>query len=175
MNITQQQWNILAPLFERPTSLDPRGRKRRESKVLVEGILWILKTGAQWKELPDRYGSYQTVHRRYREWVTRGVFEEVLKRLAQDLESRGGISLEECFIDGTFASAKKGALILVLPNVEKVAKSWSSQTKALFQSPSIYPLLLQAKSDWWKKRLSADLRKRLQSCSLETKHMILIH
>lgn len=173
MTITTKQWELIAPLFERPTSLDPRGRRRKESKTLVEGVLWILKTGAQWKELPEKYGPYQTVHRRYREWVLRGVFEEVLKRLAQDLESRGGISLEECFIDGTFTSAKKGALILVLPNVEKAVRSWQLQTKALFQSPSIYPLLLQAKSDWWKKRLHTGLRKKLQSYSLETKRMTL--
>ena len=171
MSITETQWELLAPHLKRPSSLDPRGRKRINDKLLLEGILWILKTGAQWSELPRKYGAYQTVHRRYQEWVTRGVFEEILRILAEDMERRGKISLEECFIDGTFASAKKGGLVLAQRNVERVPRSWLSQTQALFRSPSIYPVLLQAKSLWWKQRLHTDLRMRLQQYLLETRHM----
>lgn len=173
MHITTPQWELLAPHLKRLTSLDPQGRKRINDKLLLEGVLWILKTGAQWSELPRKYGSYQTAHRRYQEWVSRGTFAEILRILAQDMEERGRISLEECFIDGTFASAKKGALVLAPRNAEKAPRSWLLQTKALFRSPSIYPLLLQAKSPWWKKRLHSALRKKLQDCLSETRHMTL--
>lgn len=172
MYLTTTQWELVAPLVKRPSSLDPRGRKRVGERVVLEGVLFVLKTGIQWSELPKKYGAYQTVHRRYQEWVSRGVFVEVLRILAEDLEKRGELSLEECFIDGTFASAKKGGLAWVPPSAEKAVKSWRLRTKALFRSPSMYPVLLQAKSHWWKKRLSGDLRKQLLFYSSETKRMI---
>ena len=161
-HITDDQWLIVEPLIRRPRRLETRGRKRQPDRPLLDGILWILKTGAQWQHLPKEYPPYQSCHRRFQEWVTRGVFDKILETLAQDMERRGKISLTECFIDGTFASAKKGALVLVLPNVEKGVKSWSFRTKTLFQSPSLWPLLLGTKSPWLKKRLPNDLRKRLQ-------------
>src|SRR6266571_4942168 len=76
----------------------------RPDREVLDGILWVLKTGAQWNELPSKYPPYQTCHRRFSEWVRNGALAELLRVLAQDMEVRGGISLEECFIDGTFAS-----------------------------------------------------------------------
>lgn len=175
MYLTTTQWELILPFLKRSRALDLRGRKRINEKQTLEGILWILKTGAQWSEMPKKYGAYQTAHRRYQEWTNRGVFEEITRALAEDLEKRGDISLEECFIDGTFASAKKGGLVLVLPNAEKAVKSWQLQTKTLFQSPSMYVALLQAKSPWWKQRLRGDLRRKLQKYSSETKRMTAIH
>jgi transposase len=175
MKLTDPQWERVASLLQKPSSLDRRGPYRRDARLILEGVLWILRTGAQWDELPRKYGAYQTVHRRYQEWVERGVFEVVLRELAKDMEERGKLSLKECFIDGTFVSAKKGALVLALRNVEKAPRSWLFQTKALFQSPSVWVVLLQAKSPWWKKQLPPALRQRLQRSLLETKRMTPIH
>ena len=69
--------------------------------------------------MPKRYGAYQTCHRRFQEWVEAGVLELILRCLLADLESRGKIDLTEAFIDGSFASAKKGALELVKRSAEK--------------------------------------------------------
>lgn len=135
MYLTTTQWEQIAPLLKRPTTLDPRGRKRKSPRQIFEGVLWILKTGAQWSELPRKYGAYQTAHRRYQEWVDRGVFEEVLHILAEDLEKRGKINLKDCFIDGTFASAKKGGSLLARRSAERAVKSWQLQTELLFRSP----------------------------------------
>jgi transposase len=60
-----------------------------------------------WKDLPDRYPSYQTCHRRFQRWVREGTLRRVLKALAADLHARGGLDLSGTFIDGSFASAKK--------------------------------------------------------------------
>ncbi|WP_448520365.1 transposase, partial [Rhodoflexus sp.] len=65
------------------------------------GILWVLRTGAAWKDLPDRYPPYQTCHRRYQQWVREGAMDMVLHSLAQDLLDRGQIDVRECFIDGS--------------------------------------------------------------------------
>jgi transposase len=79
----------------------------------VNAILWILRSGARWKDLPDKFPPYQTCHRRFQSWVKDGSLRKVPETLARDLESRGEIDLSECFIDGTFVVAKKGAHELV--------------------------------------------------------------
>jgi len=60
----------------------------------------ILRTGAPWKDLPERYPSYQTCHRRFQRWVNNGTLRRVLQALARDLHARGGLDLSETFIEG---------------------------------------------------------------------------
>ncbi len=161
--LVDEQWALLAPLLGKNyVKTTNRGRPRVPDRPVLDGILWVLKTGAQWNELPNKYPSYQTCHRRFQEWVRSGVLAELLRVLAQDMEARGGISLEECFIDGTFSSAKKGALVLAKRNAAKAPNSWLSATESLFRSPSTWALLLRMKSPWWSKRLPDDLPQRLQ-------------
>jgi hypothetical protein len=66
----------------------------------------ILRTGAPWADLPDRYPSYQTCHRRFQQWVRLGVLRSILEVLAQALHDEGYLDLQEAFIDGSFAPAK---------------------------------------------------------------------
>jgi transposase len=73
----------------------------------ASGIVWILRTGAQWADLPERYPPYQTGHRRFQCWSADSTLERVLEALARDLKERGKLDLAECFIDGTFVVAKK--------------------------------------------------------------------
>ncbi|MGH8193860.1 MAG: IS5 family transposase [Woeseiaceae bacterium] len=110
-DLTDAQWAFIEPLLpELPTRADGRGRPWRDSREVLNGILWILRTGAQWSEMPKRYPPYQTCHRRFQQWRRSGVMNRLLEALAKDLEQRGKINLEECFIDGSFSAAKKGAL-----------------------------------------------------------------
>ena len=110
MDLTEEQWEILEPLIPTPPSReeDGRGRPWRDPRDVLNGILWILRTGAPWKDLPERYPPYQSCHRRFQKWIEEGVLGTVLKALAEDLEERGEIDLSECYIDGTFVAAKKG-------------------------------------------------------------------
>ena len=163
MRLTEEQWSLVVPLLPGSPRKDARGRPRRPDRDILEGILWILKTGAQWHELPREHPPYQTCHRRFQEWARLGVFEEILRVLAENMKERGKISLEECFIDGTFASAKKGASKSAQLNGAKGPRSWWFRTLALFRSPSIYPLLLRTRSLWWRKRLRPALRRHFQS------------
>jgi hypothetical protein len=102
---------------------------------VLNGVLWILRTGAPWKDLPDRYPSYQTCHRRFQHWVESGMLEQVLLALARDLEGRGGLDLSGCFIDGTFAGGKKGPLWSGEPGAGRGPSSWRLQTALVFLSP----------------------------------------
>jgi len=75
---------------------------------VLEAVLWILNTGAQWHMLPQSFPNYKTVHRRFQQWCEQQVLREVLKDLANSLREQGDIDEREAFIDATFASAKGG-------------------------------------------------------------------
>src|SRR6516225_6987512 len=108
-DLTDSQWAVLDPLIPEPSRRkDGRGCPWRARRPVLDGILWVLRSGAPWADLPERYPSYQTCHRRFQQWVRSGIMRGVLEALAEDLRSRGGFDLEEAFIDGSFAPAKKG-------------------------------------------------------------------
>jgi transposase len=139
MKLTDAQWKILRGCIPEPKRrVDGKGRPWRDTREVLEGVLWILKTGAPWKDLPLRYPPYQTCHRRFQQWVRAGVIEKILETLAEDLKKRGGLDLSECFIDGTFVPAKKGALAWAKPSGERAQRSWQLQTAMVYLSP--YPL-----------------------------------
>jgi transposase len=108
-DLTDEQWALVGPflptLSRRP---DRRGRPWREHRPVLNGILWVLRTGAPWADLPDRYPSYQTCHRRFQHWARAGLLRSILEILAQALHDEGYLDLDEAFIDGTFAPAKQG-------------------------------------------------------------------
>lgn len=111
--LQDEQWASIEPLLRRRRS-DGRGRPPGDDRAVLNGIVWILRCGARWKDLPARFPSYPTCHRRFQPWVEDGTLSRGLQWLAEDRRSRGQIDIEECFIDATFASAKKGALELAL-------------------------------------------------------------
>lgn len=131
LDLTDTQWEVLEPLLPvLPRRADGRGRPWADSRKLLNGMLWVLRTGAQWQDLPSRYGTKSTCHRRFQQWIEAGIFEQILKALAEDLKERGGLDLSECFVDATFASAKKGDPASALPAGARAARSWQWQTKA---------------------------------------------
>ena len=129
--LQDEQWALIEPLLRRRRS-DGRGRPPWDDRAVRNGILWILRSGARWKDLPAQFSSYPTCHRRFQQWVEDGTLSRVLQWLAEDLRSRGQIDIEECFIDGTFASAQKGALELGKLSVARVRSSWRWQTALVF-------------------------------------------
>src|SRR5439155_10992219 len=137
--LTDLQWAILDALIpEPPRRKDRRGRPWRSRRSVLNGILWVLRTGAPWVDLPERYPSYQTCHRRFQQWVRSGIMRGVLEALAEDLQIRGRLDVSEAFIDGSFAPAKKGERRSVKPNAARELRSWPWQTAMVFRWP--YPL-----------------------------------
>ena len=108
-DLTDAQWALLDPLIPEPQRRkDGRGRPWRDRREVLDGILFILRTGAAWADLPERYPPLPTCHRRFQQWVRSDVMRGVLEAVAEDLRLRGRFNLEEAFIDGSFAPAKKG-------------------------------------------------------------------
>src|SRR5262249_49725944 len=124
-DLNDAQWKMLDDLIPEPTlRRDGRGRPWKDRRAVLNGILWVLRTGAPWADVPERYPSYQTCHRRFQQWVRSGVMKGVLDALALDLKIRGALDIEEAFIDGSFAPAKKGAQKSARQNVVREPKSW---------------------------------------------------
>ena len=108
--ISDEQWSLIADLFSNPKP-DPRGgRPRADVRRCFEGIVWILRSGARWKDLPRSFPSYVTCWRRFVEWSGAGLWDRAWRRLVDRLDRQGEIDWEQGFADGTFASAKKGAI-----------------------------------------------------------------
>jgi transposase len=146
MDLTDKQWDIVKNILpEDPIREDGRGRPWTDRRTVLNGVLWILRTGAQWADLPERYGNYKTVHRRFQRWREQGFFEDLLVALAEDLRERGKLDLEECFIDGTFVSAKKGGSKSERPSGARERSSWLSSTAMVFLSPEGQKALLRLK------------------------------
>jgi transposase len=145
--LTDEQWSLIELLFDQPPTIRGRGRPRRDEREVMNGVLWILRSGARWCDLPARFPPYQTCHRRFQQWVKDGTLKRVLETLAEDLRARGGLDLSECFIDGTFVVAKKGAQKSERPSGARVRSSWQWQTALVFLSPSTRRLLRRMKSD----------------------------
>ncbi len=136
MDLTKAQWAAVEPLIPKPRRRkDGRGRPWRDPREVLGGILWVLRTGAPWRDLPQWYPPYQTCHRRFQQWCRKGALKRILHALAEDLYERGSIDLTECFIDGTFAGAKKGALVSGRRSEGRAPRSWPSQTVRVSPSP----------------------------------------
>jgi transposase len=91
VDLTNSQWEAVDPLLPRPPRRsDGRGRPWREPRGVLNGILWILRTGAPWKDLPPRYPPYQTCHRRFQAWLRDGTLQRVIEVLGEDIKLRVG-------------------------------------------------------------------------------------
>jgi transposase len=141
--LTDEQWSLIADLFAGPKPGPRGGRPRVDARRCVEGILWVLRTGARWKDLPRSFPSYVTCWRRFEQWSNDGVWDKAWQRLVDMLDRQGHVDWQEGFADGTFASAKKGVISSDLPSAAKAPSScsWSMAPACHSRSTSIAPVL----------------------------------
>ena len=112
MDLKDEQWEAIrkfVPGPERQRTTAKGGRPWRDPRDVLHGILWVLRTGAPWADMPGRYPPYATCFRRFQKWEREGVLDKILGALARDLHQRGKVDLTEAFIDGSHAGAKKGS------------------------------------------------------------------
>jgi transposase len=85
--LSEEQWAQLSPLL--PSEVGRVARPAKSNRVMVEGMVWILRTGAPWRDLPKRFGPWKSVYTRFRRWTQQGIWARVLETLAeqQDPES----------------------------------------------------------------------------------------
>lgn len=130
--INDQRWKRLSPLLPKPKLKPKGGRPPVDNRQVLEGILWILRSGARWQDLPRRYPSPSTCWRRLRLWEEQGVWLDVWRKFLSILDEKGRINWQEAFIDGSFVSAKKGALASEKPKGAKAQSGWWWSTARVF-------------------------------------------
>ena len=84
--LSEAQWARMAPLL--PGKAGDPGRTGTDNRLFVNGVLWVLRSGAHWRDLPDRYGKHKTVHKRFSRWAKAGVWEKVFDALIKDRDNR---------------------------------------------------------------------------------------
>jgi transposase len=97
--LSDKQWERLRPLL--PPQKPNTGRPNLEHRQIINGILWVLRTGAPWRDLPERYGKWTTVSSRFYRWRKAGVWEQVLAQLQAEGDAQSELDWEVHFVDGT--------------------------------------------------------------------------
>ena len=115
--LTDEQWLRIRGHIPPKTRSAKGGRPWADDRRCLEGILWIMSTGAQWAELPKEYPNYSTCWRRLRDWQKVGMFTKMWNSFLSALNGEDRIIWTEAFADGTFAAAKKGG-----PKSEQLAR-----------------------------------------------------
>jgi transposase len=84
IGLTDEDWAVIGPLL--PPERGRACRPAHDNRRFFEGMMWVARTGAQWRQLPDEYGKWNSVYRRYRRWVEGGVFDALLESLTELVE-----------------------------------------------------------------------------------------
>jgi len=127
--LTDEQWKKIEPLLPQSSG---RGRPWADNRRVLEGILWVLKTGARWRDLPPEYPSPSTCWRRLQLWEEQDVWLDVWRQFLAELDARGQLDWSESFVDGSFAPAKKGATASAKPSEARARSGWWWSTAKVF-------------------------------------------
>jgi len=99
--LSEMQWEKIKDIL--PGRVESVGRTAGDNRVFVNGVLWILRSGAHWHDLPERYGKYKSLHKRFSRWAVSGVWEKVFHELLRDRKN------QYLMIDSTIVRAHQQA------------------------------------------------------------------
>jgi len=129
MHLTDEQWRVVvSEFFPRRKGGGRRGRLASRLRPVLEGILWALRSGAPWQDLPQRFPPHQTCHRWYVRWAGDGTLERILALLAADVEARGGVDIRSALGEAlqVLENAPSGAW--VPPPAPSGPRPWQHRT-----------------------------------------------
>jgi transposase len=106
-DLSDDKWERLKPLL--PPQKAKTGRPAHDHRRIVSGILWVLRTGAPWRDLPERYGPWQTAATRFYRWRKSGLWEKMLKKLQEEADAKGDIDWDCHYADGSVVRAHQHA------------------------------------------------------------------
>ncbi|MFB9991929.1 IS5 family transposase [Deinococcus oregonensis] len=104
--ISNEQWERLEPLLPPLVGL---GRPYLEHRPIISGILWVLRTGAPWRDVPERFGKWTTISSRFRRWTAKGIWQQVWAELQRQADQKGQLDWSMHFVDGTVVRAHQCA------------------------------------------------------------------
>ena len=103
--LDDHQWSLIQDAFPKTS----HGRAWRDHRIVVNGILWILFSGACWRDLPERYGPWQTAHGRLSRWRKDGTWDRILRKLRLRADRKGLLNWAQWNIDSTSIRATRAA------------------------------------------------------------------
>jgi transposase len=103
--LADDEWNLLRNLFP----AQKRGGRWNDHRTTLNGMLWILRSGAPWRDLPERYGKWKSVYHRFNRWRREGLFDRILKALRIRLDKQGKIDWDLWLVDGSNVRASRAA------------------------------------------------------------------
>ena len=104
-DLSDAQWGLVKGLFPKQR----RGGRWNDHRTTLDGVLWILRTGAPWRDLPERYGKWPSVYSRFRRWRDDGMFERIMRALRIRLDKDGKIDWDLWCVDGSNVRATRAA------------------------------------------------------------------
>jgi transposase len=105
--MSNQQWEQIKPLL--PPQKPHTGCPAKDHRMIINGILWILRTGAPWRDLPERYGPWPTVSGRFYHWRKTGLWQQVFALLQKEADAEGKLNWELHLVDGSVIRAHQHA------------------------------------------------------------------
>ena len=150
--LTEAQWKKVAPLLPNPPKQRQCGRQWIENYRVLEGILWILRSGARWQGLQEKFPHSSTCWRRLRDWEERGVWLNIRRASLSELNERRQLKWSESFLDGSFAPVKKAAAESEKPSGARGRSVWWWSTTAVFLWQTTFTLHPRRKSNSQKRR-----------------------
>ena len=150
--LTDQQWKKIEKLLPKPKSGKKGGRPWADNRKVFEGILWVLRTGAPWADLPKRYPSPSTCWRRLKLWEEQDIWLDAWRSFLSELDEKGQLDWSESFVDGSFAPAKKGAKASAKPRGARARSGWWWSTAKVFLLETTWTLRPRARSSSSRKR-----------------------
>ncbi len=130
--LTDKQWKRIEPLLPALPKSRKGGRPWASNRAVLEGILWILRTGARWQDLPERYPSPSTCWRRLRRWEEEDTWLEIWRAFLATLDQRKRLDWSEAFADATFIPAKKGGRAWAKLSEARAQSVWWWSTARVF-------------------------------------------
>ncbi len=150
--LTDAQWEKIRPLLPKFPKHKRGGRPWIESRKVLEGILWILRSGARWQDLPEEFPSPTTCWRRLRDWEEQEVWLNIWRAFLSELNERQQLNWSESFLDGSFAPAKKGAAESEKPSGARGRSGWWWSTARVFLWETTFTLRPRRKSNSRRRR-----------------------
>ncbi len=140
IGLSDDEWTLIGPLL--PAERGRGCRPAQDNRRYFEGMMWVARTGAQWRHLPDEYGKWNSVFRRYRRWAVTGVFDALLEGLAELVErDRTADMIDSTVVRAHHCAAGiKGGLSKQRPSAARVAASRPSSTPAATRNAARSPL-----------------------------------
>jgi transposase len=116
--LTEDQWEKIKDFL--PGRKETCGVTAKDNRMFINGVLWVLRSGARWRDLPLRYGNWKSSHKRFTRWAAKGIWEKIFKMLTKDADN-------ECImIDATIVKAHQHAARVK----KKPWKQWGTAEEA---------------------------------------------